>query len=85
VGWLWYCWLQLNAQCDHSGYHFPMIASPEFHDYHHLKFHTSYGWLSFWDWFYGTDTEFQKTKVHKKRHMRLHTTKSARELFPDED
>ena len=49
------------------------------------RFHTSYGWLSFWDWFYGTDSEFMKTKAHKKRHIRLHTIKSARELFPDED
>ena len=22
---------------DHSGYHFPLMPSPEFHDYHHLK------------------------------------------------
>ena len=23
---------------DHSGYHFPIMPSPEFHDYHHLKY-----------------------------------------------
>jgi len=84
VYWLWYCWIGFQVQNDHSGYHFPIMFSPEFHDYHHLKFHTSYGWLSFWDWFYGTDIEFQKAAVYKERNIRLHTTKSARELIPDE-
>ena len=48
-----------------------------------FRFHTSYGWLHFWDWFHGTDIEFQKSKVHKERHFRLHTLKSAREIVPD--
>ena len=30
---------------DHSGYHFPLAKSPEFHDYHHLKFHECFGVL----------------------------------------
>jgi len=84
VYWIWYMWIGFQVMNDHSGYHFPLFFSPEFHDYHHLKFHTSYGWLSFWDWFWGTDIEFQRTVVHKKRNIRLHTTKSARELVPDE-
>jgi hypothetical protein len=40
--------------------------------------------MSFWDWFWGTDIEFQKAPVHRERHIRLHTTKSARELVPDD-
>ena len=48
-----------------------------------FRFHTSYGWLSFWDWFWGTDYEFEKATIHKERNIRLHTTKSARELVPD--
>ena len=51
--------------------------------YLHSRFHTSYGWLHFWDWFYGTDIEFEKDEVIKKRHIRLHTLKSAREIVPD--
>ena len=47
------------------------------------RFHTSYGWLTFWDWFYGTDIEFVKNEVHNDRHIRIHSTKSAKELFPD--
>ncbi len=37
VMWLWYMWLGFQVQNDHSGYHFPLMFSPEFHDYHHLK------------------------------------------------
>ena len=39
-----YCTV-LKVMNDHSGYHFPFSFSPEFHDFHHLRFHTSYGWL----------------------------------------
>jgi hypothetical protein len=39
--------------------------------------------MSFWDWFYGTDAEFLKAAAHRKRHIRLLTTQSARQLFPD--
>jgi len=51
--------------------------------YEFLRFHTCYGWLHFWDWFYGTDAEFIKSKALSKRHDRFYTLKSARELFPD--
>ena len=37
VFWLWFTWLGFQVQNDHSGYHFPLMFSPEFHDYHHLK------------------------------------------------
>ena len=37
VMWIWYMWIGFQVQNDHSGYHFPMMYSPEFHDYHHLK------------------------------------------------
>ena len=48
-----------------------------------FRFHTSYGWLTFWDWFYGTDIEFMKTDVHKDRHFRIHSSQSAKEIVPD--
>jgi len=82
--WLWFCMLTLQVMNDHSGYHFPMCFSPEFHDFHHLKFHTSYGWLGLQDWFHGTDAQFNDSEIHSKRHVRLHTIQSAREMFPDE-
>ena len=49
----------LQVMNDHSGYHFPLSFSPEFHDFHHLKFHTSYGWLGVQDWIHGTDAQFK--------------------------
>ena len=55
-----------------------LIMVPTFHS----RFHTSYGWLHFWDWFHGTDVEFENDEIMKKRHVRLHTLKSARELVP---
>ena len=51
--------LSLQVMNDHSGYHFPLSFSPEFHDFHHLKFHTSYGWLGVQDWIHGTDAQFK--------------------------
>merc|ERR1711970_915649 len=81
--WLWFCMIGLQVMNDHSGYHFPLSFSPEFHDFHHLKFHTSYGWLGITDWIHGTDAQFLQSRIHAKRHIRLHTTESARELYPD--
>lgn len=46
----------LNA---HSGFHFPLMASPEAHDFHHLKFNQCYGVLGVLDWLHGTDTLFR--------------------------
>eukprot|EP00092_Neocalanus_flemingeri_P017284 GFUD01018692.1.p1 GENE.GFUD01018692.1~~GFUD01018692.1.p1 ORF type:complete len:361 (+),score=65.23 GFUD01018692.1:101-1084(+) len=84
TAWLWFCMIGLQVMNDHSGYHFPMSFSPEFHDFHHVKFHTSYGWLGVTDWIHGTDSQFYKSKLSTLRHIRLHTTESARELFPDD-
>ena len=55
TAWLWFCLIGLQVMNDHSGYHFPLSFSPEFH---HLKFHTSYGWLGVTDWLHGTDSQF---------------------------
>lgn len=83
VMWIWYTWLTWMGMHDHSGYHFPIMYSNEFHDFHHLRFHTCFGFLTFWDWLYGTDQDFESSDI-SKRHIRLQTLKSARELFPDE-
>jgi len=83
TAWLWFCLIGLQVMNDHSGYHFPLSFSPEFHDFHHLKFHTSYGWLGITDWLHGTDAQFLQSRIHAKRHIRLQTTSSARELYPD--
>jgi hypothetical protein len=32
------CLLASQVMNDHSGYHFPLSFSPEFHDFHHLRY-----------------------------------------------
>ena len=54
-----YCVALVSTTISHSGYHLPLLPSPEFHDFHHLKFHTSYGWLGVQDWIHGTDAQFK--------------------------
>ena len=35
---IWLIIVHIVTLNDHSGYHFPLMPSPEFHDYHHLKY-----------------------------------------------
>jgi methylsterol monooxygenase len=35
--WFFVCFVFFNTCNGHSGYHLPLLNSPEFHDYHHLK------------------------------------------------
>lgn len=68
---------------DHSGYHLPFLHSPQFHDWHHLKFSECYGALGIFDKFHGTCKKFNQT-INALRHKTLYTTKSAVELYPDD-
>ncbi|XP_063706615.1 fatty acid hydroxylase domain-containing protein 2-like [Culicoides brevitarsis] len=79
---LWFLLAITNTMNDHSGYHFPLMHSPEFHDFHHMKFNNCYGVLGFLDWLHGTDTMFKKTKSFSRNKILL-STKSMRELYPD--
>ena len=51
--------------------------------FHFIRFHTCFGWFNFWDWYYGTDAELERTPVIKERHVVLKDLRSARELVPD--
>lgn len=62
----------------------PFLHSPEFHDYHHLKFTECYGLSGFLDQFHRTCDTFDQT-IHALRHKTLFTLKAANELYPDED
>jgi len=84
IMWLWFCLLGMQVMNDHSGYHLPIHFSPEFHDFHHLKFHTSYGWFGIWDWLHGTDEQFDKSELYRLRHHRLYGSTPVREEFPDD-
>ncbi|CAH1717384.1 unnamed protein product [Chironomus riparius] len=67
---------------DHSGYHLPYLHSPQFHDYHHLKFIENFGASGFLDKFHGTCSKFEES-IQKQRHRTLLTFKSSNELYPD--
>lgn len=67
---------------DHSGYHLPFLHSPQFHDWHHLKFIENFGMLGFFDKIHGTCSKFEES-VQNKRHKTLFTFHSSNELFPD--
>lgn len=68
--------------CHHSGYHLPLLPSPQAHDFHHMTFNQNYGALGIFDYIHGTDQGFRK-HVAFQRHHTLFTTKSAQELHPD--
>lgn len=33
--WVWYTLFMVSTVSHHSGYHLPLMPSPEFHDFHH--------------------------------------------------
>lgn len=83
TSWVWFTITITTTLGDHSGYHLPFLHSPEFHDYHHLKFNECYGAAGFLDKFHKTCTNFENS-VNFLRHKTLFTLKAASELFPDD-
>ncbi|CAL1530902.1 unnamed protein product [Lymnaea stagnalis] len=60
TAWLWWGVAILSTTIDHGGYRLPWFLSPDFHDYHHLKFNTNYGVIGLLDRLHGTDALFRK-------------------------
>ncbi|XP_058116158.1 fatty acid hydroxylase domain-containing protein 2-like [Anopheles ziemanni] len=81
---IWFTYVMIDTLTDHSDYHLPLMASSEFHDYHHLNFNQCYGNFGLWDLVHGTAKEFLKKKQFQ-RHHRLFTLRSAHEWIPDKD
>ncbi|XP_057631783.1 fatty acid hydroxylase domain-containing protein 2 isoform X2 [Chionomys nivalis] len=78
-------WLSLAliiTTISHCGYHLPFLPSPEFHDYHHLKFNQCYGVLGVLDHLHGTDIIFKQTKAYE-RHVLLLGFTPLSESIPD--
>uniref|UniRef100_A0A914EG23 Fatty acid hydroxylase domain-containing protein n=1 Tax=Acrobeloides nanus TaxID=290746 RepID=A0A914EG23_9BILA len=69
--WVWYGLAQFSTTVSHSGYHFPLLPSPESHDYHHFSFNQCFGVLGVLDWLHGTDANFRKTPAYKRHFMSL--------------
>jgi len=80
---LWFALVITVSMNDHSGYHMPFLPSPEYHDFHHLKFTNCFGRLGFLDRFHNTDDLFKESKA-SLRNVALITLNSARELYPDD-
>jgi sterol desaturase/sphingolipid hydroxylase (fatty acid hydroxylase superfamily) len=68
--WIVFLWVGLaiaTTLTSHSGYHFPLLGSPQQHDLHHKLFSVNYGVMGWLDALHGTDDKFRGT-VHQQRH-----------------
>ncbi|XP_051023231.1 fatty acid hydroxylase domain-containing protein 2-like [Acomys russatus] len=79
---VWLCVALIVSTISHCGYHLPFLPSPEFHDYHHLKFNQCYGTLGVLDHLHGTDVMFKKSKAYQ-RHVILLGFTPLSESIPD--
>ncbi|XP_028839182.1 fatty acid hydroxylase domain-containing protein 2 [Denticeps clupeoides] len=80
---LWFTLALLVTTISHCGYHLPFLPSPEFHDFHHLKFNQCYGVLGVLDRLHGTDEKFRETKAYE-RHTLLLSMTPLTQSIPDE-
>ncbi|XP_005988377.1 fatty acid hydroxylase domain-containing protein 2 [Latimeria chalumnae] len=71
---LWFSLALLITTISHCGYHLPFLPSPEFHDFHHLKFNQCYGVLGVLDHLHGTDQVFKQTKAYERHILLLNFT-----------
>jgi len=80
--WIWYTLFLVSTVSHHSGYHLPLMPSPEFHDYHHMTFNHNFGSMGVLDNFHGTSKPYKDSK-YEKRHQTLYSLKPIRYFFPD--
>lgn len=83
ASWVYFFITIVTTLGDHSGYHLPFLHSPEFHDWHHLKFNECYGATGFLDKLHKTRDTFD-ISVNSLRHRTLIGLKAANEIYPDE-
>ncbi|XP_061755081.1 fatty acid hydroxylase domain-containing protein 2 isoform X2 [Nerophis ophidion] len=79
---MWYCIALVSTTISHCGYHLPFLPSPEFHDFHHLRFNQCFGVFGVLDRLHGTDTKFKETKQYE-RHTLLTCFTPLTESIPD--
>ncbi|KAM9788662.1 fatty acid hydroxylase domain-containing protein 2 [Neosynchiropus ocellatus] len=79
---LWYCLALVSTTISHCGYHLPFLPSPEFHDFHHLRFNQCFGVLGILDRLHATDTKFRETKQYE-RHTLLTSFTPLHTSIPD--
>ncbi|XP_047463661.1 fatty acid hydroxylase domain-containing protein 2 [Mugil cephalus] len=78
----WYCLALFSTSISHCGYHLPFLPSPEFHDFHHLRFNQCFGVFGVLDRLHGTDSKFRQTKQYE-RHTLLTSFTPLNESIPD--
>ena len=61
--WVWFSTALVSTIISHSGYHLPLLPSPQYHDYHHLKYNQCYGVLGLLDYIHGTDKIFRSVLI----------------------
>lgn len=83
TAWFWFSIAILQTTISHSGYHFPLLPSPEAHDFHHLKFNQNFGVLGVLDRLHGTDSLFRRTRAYA-RHVMFFGLTPLSVQFPDE-
>jgi len=59
VLWVWQLLATINTVNSHCGYHFPLMPSPESHDFHHLRYNQNFGVLGVLDYLHSTDGVFR--------------------------
>lgn len=77
---LWFLVALQGTVIDHMGYHLPFLKSPEFHDYHHLKFTCNFGVFGLLDWFHKTDLAFRRSKAHRRHKILLGFTPLSKSI-----
>ncbi|XP_068600494.1 fatty acid hydroxylase domain-containing protein 2 [Brachionichthys hirsutus] len=79
---LWYCLAFFSTTISHCGFHLPFLPSPEFHDFHHLRFNQCFGVFGILDRLHGTDAKFRETKQYE-RHTLLISLTPLTESIPE--
>jgi len=82
--WVYYIFGMFYTTHHHSGYHLPLMPSPEFHDFHHMTFNHNFGAAGYLDRFHGTDKLYRESQ-QEKRHKILYSWRPIRYFFPDID
>ncbi|XP_032303345.1 fatty acid hydroxylase domain-containing protein 2 isoform X4 [Coturnix japonica] len=79
---VWFSLALITTSISHCGYHLPFLPSPEFHDFHHLKFNQCYGVLGVLDYLHGTDDVFRQSKAYERHRVLLSLTPLSKSI-PD--
>lgn len=80
--WVWLVVAMFGTIVTHSGYHFPMMPSPEYHDFHHKKFNYCFGTFGIFDWLHGTDTLFRESAENRRHRIFLGLTPMT-QIYPE--